>query len=256
VQAILQGKLNTRVKRHDFLYRRRLACKTCSYNLIGETAKGLVYYRCHTASCPTTCLRQEVVESAVLAEFSRLSLSIEERHYLQREFQLVRANAAQQQQETIAALNLRLCQIDDRLSRLTDAYIDRLIELELFEARKKALLSERLDLNSQIASWQDRKRDASEELAKFLERADGACLAYKIGTVEEKRDLLDALTSNRIIDRKTPTIMLSLPFRAIADRPKSADGSPRRDIHRTWKCLLAMMMTLLQPKQEVPEKLV
>ena len=49
----------------------------------------------------------------------------------------MRASAAGQQQETIAALKLRLAQADDRLGRLTDAYIDRLIEPELFEARKK-----------------------------------------------------------------------------------------------------------------------
>ena len=95
----------------------------------------------------------------------------------------------------------------------------------MFEARKKTLLSERLDLEAQIASWQGGKRDAGEEVAKFIERADSACLAYKHGTVEEKRDLLDALTSNRIIDGKTPVIVLSLPFRAIAERPKSADGA-------------------------------
>ena len=139
------------------------------------------------------------------------------------------------------ALNLRLSQIDDRIGRLTDAYIDRLIEQELFEARKKTLLSERLDLQSQIASWQGGKRDASEEVAKFIERADGACLAYNNGTVEEKRDLLDALTSDRLIDGKIPVIVLSLPFRAIAERPKRADGGPRRATHRIWKPLLSRL---------------
>jgi len=230
---------------HGLLYRRRLTCKVCEYSLIGETTKGFVYYRCHTDSCPTTCLREEVVESAVSAEFSRLALSNEERRYLALELQTMRANAAGQRQETVTALTLRLSQIDDRVGRLTDAYIDRLIEQGLFEARKKTLLSERLDLEAQIASWQDGKRDASEEVAKFIERADSACLAYKHGTVEEKRDLLDALTSNRIIDGKIPVILLSLPFRAIAERPKCADGAPSRAIHLTWKPLLSRLTDLL-----------
>jgi site-specific DNA recombinase len=72
VQAVLSGKLNTRVNRHDFVYRRRLKCKNCEYSLIGETAKGHVYYRCHTSSCPTASLREEIIESAILGEFSRL----------------------------------------------------------------------------------------------------------------------------------------------------------------------------------------
>ena len=158
----------------------------------------------------------------------------------------MRGDAAGQRQERTTALKLRLSQVDDRIGRLTDAYIDRPIEKDLFEARKNTLLSERLGLEAQIASWHDGKRDASEELAKFIERADTAWLAYKGGTIEEKRDLLDVITSNRIIDRKIPTIMLSLPFRALAERTKTADGGPRRDIHRTWSLLIPQMMTLLQ----------
>jgi len=130
----------------------------------------------------------------------------------------------------------------DRLSRLTDAYIDRLIDAELFESRKKALLAERRDLDSQLVEWQANKRDPSAELAKFLERADTACLAYKSGLINEKRELLDALTSNRVVDRKNPTIMLSLPFRMVADRPKFEDGCPRRDIARTWGILLPQLL--------------
>jgi site-specific DNA recombinase len=247
VQSILSGKLNTRVNRHDFVYRRRLKCKGCEYSLIGEMAKGHVYYRCHTTTCSTRSLREEIVERAVLAAFSWLSLSTSERRYIEQELERMRGDAAGQRQKRIAALNLQLSQVDDRLGRLTDAYIDRLIEQELFEARKKTLLSERIDLLSQIGSWENGKRDASEEVAKFIERADGAYLAYNNGTVDEKRDLLDSLTSDRIIDGKTPVIVLSLPFRAIAQRPKGADGVRRRAIHQIWKPLLSRLADILCP---------
>jgi hypothetical protein len=101
------------------------------------------------------------------------------------------------------------------------------------------------DLESQIANWQAGRVDAAEDLSNFIERADTACLAYNGGTVEEKRDLLEALASNRIIDGKIPVIVLSSPFRAIAERPKSADGAPRRAIHLTWKPLLSRLTHIL-----------
>jgi hypothetical protein len=44
------------------------------------------------------------------------------------------------------------------------------------------------DLESQIANWQAGRVAAAEDLAKFIERADTACLAYNGGTVEEKRE--------------------------------------------------------------------
>jgi hypothetical protein len=98
-----------------------------------------------------------------------------------------------------------------------------------------------------MKDWQAGKRDASEELAKFIERADTACLAYKNGTVEERRDLLDGLTSNRMIDGKIPMIMLKLPFSVIADRPKSSDGAPSRAVHLTWKPLLSRLTNIFCP---------
>ena len=245
VRAALTGRLNTRTKRYDLLYRRRLTCKSCEYSLIGETAKGLVYYRCHTASCPTTCLREEAVDFEVLRQFSRIQFSPLERRYLEQELQRLRGDSASKRQEMIAGLRLKLSQAEERLNRLTDAYIDRLIEQDLFESRKKALLSERLDLDAQIAEWRNTKRDVGEELAKFIERADRACLAYKHGSAEEKRDLLDSLTSNRRVDRKLPIITLKLPFSVIAERSAYRGGGAAKNVHRNCTELLARLVRII-----------
>jgi DNA invertase Pin-like site-specific DNA recombinase len=245
VQTVLAGKLSTRTKRHDFLYRRRLTCKSCEYSLIGETAKGFVYYRCHTSSCPTTCLREEIVNAEVLRRFGRLQFSPLERRYLQQELERMRGDSVGKRQEMIAGLRLQLSQTEERLNRLTDAYIDRLIELDLFEARKKALLAERLDLGGRITEWQNGKRDVGEELAKFIERADSACLAYKGGPIEEKRELLDSLTSNRLVDEKLPTIMLKLPYSVIATRTACRGGGAAKNTHRTCTTLLSRLIGAL-----------
>ena len=69
---------------------------------------------------------------------------------MQQQLEHMRGDAAGQRQKTIAALKLRLSELEGRLNRLTDAYIDRLIEQDLFESRKKTFLSERLDLEAQI----------------------------------------------------------------------------------------------------------
>ncbi len=62
VQRILHGKTVDRVIRHDFVFRRLMRCASCGYLLSGEVQKGHVYYRCHTPSCPTTAVREEIVE--------------------------------------------------------------------------------------------------------------------------------------------------------------------------------------------------
>jgi hypothetical protein len=252
VQDILHGKTNTRTNRHDFLFRRRLGCKGCGYTLIGETHKGFVYYRCQTHECPTTAIREEIADKSFLETFLGLRLPPGEQRYCRQEAQRLKADNVRQQEQAVASCKLQLSQIDQRTNRLTDAYIDRLIDKDVFEQRKTALLSERLQAAEALASWESGKRNIAEELLQILERADTAYLAYKTSVVPEKREMVDSLTSNRLLNGKSLEVSLNSPFDLIATRSKMLDGSPQRDIHRTLRLLLSRIMKALQRKQESP----
>ena len=254
VQNVLQGKSNTRTNRHDFLFRRRLGCKGCGYTLIGETHKGFVYYRCQVRECPTTAIREEAAEKSFIDAFLDLHLTPKEHLYCWQEVSQLRAGRQKQTERAVNGLKLSLGQIDDRLSRITDTYIDRLIDKDAFEQRKTALLAERLQVAQSLASWESGKRNAADELLEILERANTACSAYKTGIVPEKREMVDSITSNRMLNGKSLEISLNSPFDLIANRFKMTDGSPRRDIHRTWSRLIPLMLTLLERKDESQEK--
>jgi site-specific DNA recombinase len=245
VQDIMHGRTNTASFRHDFLFRRRLDCGQCQYRLIGETHKGFIYYRCHTKDCPTTAIREEVAETAVLDRFLELGFADEERRYIEQTLRKMRSEDARHREDAVKALQLGLGQIEERLNRLTDAYIDRLVEKDVFEGRKNALLVERKGTEEKLQQWSGGRRSVSEELANFLERAGGAYSAYKVGNVPEKRDLVDSLTSNRLVMGKTLEISLALPFQEVANRFQNTNGAPRRDIHRTWRPLLARLLSLI-----------
>lgn len=256
VQDVLHGRTNTRTNRHDFLFRRRLGCKSCGYTLIGETHKGFVYYRCQTRECPTTAIREEAAENSFLETFFRLQLLSDEQRYCWQEVQRLKVDSQKQAEDAINSLKLKLGQIDDRLKRLTDAYIDRLVEKDIFEQRKTALLSERLGTLEALAGWESGNRNVADELLEILERANTAYSAYKTGIMPEKREMVDSLTSNRVLNGKLLEVTPSSPFDLIATRSKTVDGSPRRDIPRTWRRLFPRILSLLQRKQESQEKIV
>lgn len=255
VQDVIHGRTNTRTNRHDFLFRRRLGCKGCGHTLIGETHKTFVYYRCQTRECPTTAIREEAAEGSFLKTFGRLRLFANEQQYCWQEVRRLKADTHKQTEDTINGLKLKLGQIDERLNRLTDAYIDRLIEKDIFEQRKTALLVERLDISETLAGWEGGKRSIADELLDVLERSNTAYSAYRSGIVPEKREMVDSMTSNRVLNGKVLEITPSSPFDLIASRSKIADGSPRRDIHRTWSHLLPTMLNLLEHQNQRQEKL-
>ena len=133
---------------------------------------------------------------------------------------------------------------------ITDAYIDRVLDREVFEARKNALLMERKDVEGKLADWSGGGLRLSEELAHFLERAGGAYSAYKAGNLHEKRELVDSLTSNRILNGKLPEITLAFPLQEVANRFQNTDGGPRRGIPRTWNRLLKRLTKLIHTSQK------
>lgn len=242
VHGILNGRINARSIRHDFLFRRLLTCKHCSYSLIGESHKGHVYYRCQTKSCPTTCVREETVEGAILERLAPLKFSQKEKSHLQSKVRQLQADQENQIEAEIQALYLRIKSQEDRLRRLTDAFIDRLIEKEIFEQRKVVLLMEHKELEEKLVQLKNGTGTATERLAEFLELAGSAYLLYKIDAPEEKRELLKIVTSNRQVEAKNVELTLTEPFQTVANRFQNSHGAPYRDIPRTWDRLLAQLL--------------
>jgi site-specific DNA recombinase len=242
VQAVLAGKTNTRIQRHDLLWRRLIRCKSCGYSLIGEMQKGHIYYRCHTKTCPPTCMREEVIEDYLKERLLPLQLDSAEKAYVEQRVYHLRKVWNEEYANHRNAQRLALASTEDRLGRLTDAYIDRMIDQEAFEQRKTALLMEKKGLEERLAELDGAAKNLPDRLADFLELAEMAYYNYEVGLPEEKRDLVKIITSNRVVETKDVDITLSLPFREVANRWGNSNGRPQRDIPRTWDRLLHKLL--------------
>lgn len=238
VQRILDGRTPARAVMHDFLFRRLLTCKGCGYSLIGERQKGHAYYRCHTASCPTTCVREEAVETAVVERLQPLQFDQREKRYLRAKTIQLKAGWEEQQTAHVDALELRFNQFQNRLGRLTDAYLDGAVERTLFEERKAVLLLERRDVEEKLAALKTNGRPISDRLSEFLELACSAYSLWKKALPEEKRDLLRIVTSNRGVEGRNVDVMLTHPFRLVAERHENSHGAPYRGVPRTGSALI------------------
>jgi DNA invertase Pin-like site-specific DNA recombinase len=241
VGTLLRGKVCTRNYRHDFLFRRLLACANCDFSLIGELQKGHVYYRCHTKDCWTTGIREEAVGAELTPLLQSLCFNEEERDYFQTKILKMREDWVNERQNQEQALKMKAGQLTDRLNRLTDAFIDGAIEKDLFESRKTALLMEQKAIEENMANLRAGGETVPDRLSEFLELAGSAWLSYEMGLPNEKRELVRKVTSNRRVDGKKLEIEPSIPFGEIAKRFKNSDSPPQRDIPRTWDRLLGIL---------------
>ncbi len=74
--------------------------------------------------------------------------------------------------------------------------------------------------------------DVFVKTRKILEQANRAYSSYKEAITEEKREMVQILTSNLWVEGKTVIFKLNYPFELIVNRSICADGGPLRDVPR------------------------
>jgi site-specific DNA recombinase len=231
VQTILRGKTFARPLKHNLVFRKLVTCRACGYHLIGEVQKGHAYYRCHSESCKGTSLREEAIDDAVA---KNLKLLVGDRRELGEIRDMVAEDqmAAARDLETLrTTIQLRIARTAERLDGLADALIDRLIDKELFERKKRTLLSEKRTIQDELATLSEGSLPAHKALA-HLELGNIAYSGYRSANSDERRRILAQVTSNLVAHGKEPTITLKSPFREIAEWRKSQNGAPRRGTPR------------------------
>lgn len=158
VQAVLDGKAKKGPTKHNYLYRKLFNCAGCGSVLVGERQKGIVYYRCHKSICPGTGLR----EDAISAEFARAFAGL---HFTEQDLEEMRPLIeededvwSKNQAERVKAADLRVIALEERARRLTDLYVDKMIDCEAYQARRETVI---LEL---AAAKQERQRTVNGNL--------------------------------------------------------------------------------------------
>ena len=228
VQSVLQGRVTHKAIGHKFRYQRLLRCVTCGFSLIAERQKGYVYYRCQTRSCPTTCLREEKINDALREVAARFRIPHDDWDEIRHEADTILADAKTKIDDTLQSLTLAIAAIDDRLGRLTDGYIDRVIDRNSYLARKEQLLDERATLTSRKAKHEADGEPYVRWVEQILELVKALGAMPDLPTDVELRDLLKTTTSNFGVQQKNVAIAWANPFNQLLnDEPVTSGGLER-----------------------------
>lgn len=246
VQRILDGKTVVRTHKHEFAYSRMIRCTLCKRTVMAEEQKGHTYYRCHTTTCETKTMREERINNALTCSFEPLHLNDEEMAYVRKRIVWMRANNQAWNREQKDACELQLAQLRDRLTRLTDAYLDGAIDRTLLDERRTSLLFEEAGLKQRMQELGAGDDAALTRLEEYLELIQTASNLHEIALTQEKRALVKKLTSNLTIGPENPVITLRNAAQLIAIRPKVPSGAPNRGIPRTWNAILKQLIVIFE----------
>ena len=228
VQARLQGKHTNRGLKHHYNYRRFIRCASCMHNIIGERQKGTVYYRCHCQDCPTLCVREDWLDQAIGESLQRITLMPQDLEELEYNFNHAFKDRRAQLADTQKGHELQIAQINDKIARLTDAYIDRVLDKELFEERKRSLLTERVALQEYLTELKDGNDPSVADAKDYLELLRALPGKDFLNNPDETKQILETVTSNRLIRQNTLEIQWLEPFETVATRDLQLCGAPHR----------------------------
>ena len=173
----VNAKRNT--TRHKYLLKGLVACPRCGGTYTGAAARGRRRYRCahqdpvvSGRKCPPGSISADLLEEAVwnpvVSSLRRPDLLLS-----QYERTLEQENVTDATELEQARLEKGLRDVKKRKDRLTEAYLDEVIELDLFDARMKLLRAEaketerRLELVTAEMSRTRHQREALDGLNEF-----------------------------------------------------------------------------------------
>lgn len=199
-EAVRTGRRRKVKVSHDYEFRGMFRCGHCDRAMIGERQRGHVYYRCQGKGCPTKTVREEALADVVKSHLSEVSLSKTEVDVIRKKFQTQRSAEDEQAQRKVA--KMEVAKIADRLSRLTDKFIDDLIDEETYNAKRLGLLEDQKRL-SNIIDQSAENHDFRREVERLLEHTKNLYSHYLLAPLNQKRAILNFASSNmRVFGKK------------------------------------------------------
>ena len=168
-------------------------CGVCGGAITAESQKGHTYYRCTKKMgrpCHLKCIREEPFADALKHKTRAVSLPDDGAAAVTAIFDQW---ATDERTESAAALNreqTRLADLEARLNRLLDVYLEGSLTRDEYAARKEQMLRDKADAKEKIGQIQTRGAIWLEPSREFVERAN---MAEKLSFSDDLAGIRDFL---------------------------------------------------------------
>jgi DNA invertase Pin-like site-specific DNA recombinase len=242
VQLVLSGKRVKKKTAHFFIFRQTISCSNCQNKLVAERQKGHVYYRCHTRSCPQRPFREDLVLDRFGDVLKKLELSESDAAEVEAEIKRLEEQEPKQAELRKRELVLRMEQIESRLDRLADGYMDGVFDKEVYTRKREAFVRQRLETTEKLGEVPIDPLQELSQVREFLEQLKSAYLSFKGANDQEKRDFVRIVCSNITAAGESLIFKLNSPFQETHDRTSGLSGGPFRDTFRTNSAFLSQFV--------------
>ncbi|MBU0504220.1 MAG: recombinase family protein [Candidatus Omnitrophica bacterium] len=202
---------------HYHVFRGFIKCGECGCSITSEIQKKrYIYYRCSKKRgvCATPFMREEALVDQINEAANAVAISNELKDFLMS--RINEEGLALSTPSPFHANDFRITEIDIKLNKLLNAFLDQLISEYEFKEKKSELLNEKIRLKENLEKANAGEGKAWLELARnFVSNAGQAGYIAKNGDLEEKREFIKKIGSNFRLCGPKLSLELRLPYASI-----------------------------------------
>ncbi|MFH2013460.1 MAG: recombinase family protein [Patescibacteria group bacterium] len=229
VQEILKQRGRTQeIKKHDFVFLGLMRCASCGASITAEIQKGHNYYRCTKKKglCQEKhYLREENLIEQIKKSLQKVSLSSQDTKKVLAELEKDELQAKEQAKATVQNLKVELLQIDKKLEKLMDVYLNEVVSTEEYTARKQKILTRKLELQEKIKDFEQKGLSWLEPAREFVLSLNCAEKLRNSNNYSEMTTFLKNIGSNHILQNRQLIFSPKIPFNLVAERSEATHKS-------------------------------
>jgi site-specific DNA recombinase len=217
VQQVIKTRWWPKIQKQPGMFTRLMRCGTCGMGITAEVQKGHTYYRCTRKSreidCKEPYIREEQLQLKLSRLLSQFNLPNDQADELLSRINLEQRVCLETAKTALAKRNLDLDVLQNKLDRLLESYLDRIISHETFTRKQRELFSEQQSVLQATRELETNPNGWLEPFRQWVNTARNIGRIAETGNTFEKKVMLSEIFgSNLFLEGKKPRGLAVKPW--------------------------------------------
>src|SRR3989344_1095749 len=238
VQQVMNNRGKKKRKRkYEFAFSGFMKCGKCGCLITAETQKGHIYYRCTKKKGPCQekyFLRQEELYEQIKPFLQKVSLSSRDTEKVLAELNKEEMQAKEQAKINVQNLKAEFSEIEKKLEKLLDVYLEETIAAEEYTSRKEKLIKQKVGLKEQIQDFEQKGLSWLEPAREFVLSLNQAANLLSSQNKTEMTTFLKNIGSDCILQNRKLIFSPRIPYDLVAERSEATAPCLPFPVWWTW----------------------
>ncbi len=238
-----------------FVLKDLMRCGICGAAITAETQKGHHYYHCTRKLAPCKGSKQVYVREEELARqinetIQKVSLSNDWTENILKELNKDKEQFTQSSLTHLQNLKAKINEIDSKISKIIDLYLEGSLSLEEYNLKKNSLVNDKRELQERVRDFADEGNNRFEQAKDFVTTLNRASYEVRKGNLESKKEFLKKIGSNFILKERRLIFSTEGTFRQYLSNAPYTHWWSWRDLNpRPLACHASALPAELQPRR-------